>query len=544
MRHRAFAYLSAALCVAAALGVAGALAATDLGQRPGPAGCITESGNGGHCQDGRGLVGPEAIALSPDGANAYVAASSWDSVAILDRDPTSGGLTPVAGTDGCLSSLSSNVECAVGEKLGGARDLLVSPDGRNVYVAAPTDGMVTVLDRDGIDGELSQSGAGSAAAEAWALAISPDGESLYVVSKGNPGGILVFDRDPESGALVQKAGSAGCVNATGVSGCANGGPQMLDPRDVQVSPDGKSVYAVSRVHGAVTIFDRAADGSLTRKPGAAGCIDDEGDLGCTDGTALIEAEDVAISPGGETVYVGASRSDAVVVFDRDPDSGELTQKPGTAGCVSNTGASNPMHEDTREDCADGTALDGVDSIAITPDGSALYATAAESAGVAVFERHADGTIAQRPGVEGCITDTGRENPSLPYTAGACADGTSLIEASGVAAGPDSKEAYTTSHNGGVGIFDVLPAAGPPPAAGPAPATAGPVPVAVDLACVFARTDLRRATKAIRRQQSTIRDLVALHQPAAGSPLKKHRRLLHVWKERKAGAEARIAQQCS
>ena len=98
----------------------------------------------------------------------------------------------------------------------------------------------------------------------------------------------------------------------------------------------------------MAVFDRAADGTLTQKPGTAGCISDTGAGPCVDGTALDAAARVAVSPDGESVYVASFVSDAVAVFDRAAD-GTLTQKPGTAGCISETGLGR---------CVDGAALDG------------------------------------------------------------------------------------------------------------------------------------------------------------------------------------------
>ena len=68
---------------------------------------------------------------------------------------------------------------------------------------------------------------------------------------------------------------------------------------------------------------------------------------CQDGTALDGAFDLAASPDGRNVYVTSNESGAVVVFDRDPATGVLTQKPGTAGCISETGTGGA--------CQDGTA---------------------------------------------------------------------------------------------------------------------------------------------------------------------------------------------
>src|SRR5688572_7719115 len=71
--------------------------------------------------------------------------------------------------------------------------------------------------------------------------------------------------------LVQKPGTAGCVHDAGRDSCADA-TGLLYAQDVTVSPDGRSVYVAAEVAGAIAIFDRAADGHLTQKPGLAGCI--------------------------------------------------------------------------------------------------------------------------------------------------------------------------------------------------------------------------------------------------------------------------------
>ena len=92
------------------------------------------------------------------------------------------------------------------------------------------------------------------------------------------------------------------------------------------------------------------------------------------------------------------------MFDRASD-GSLAQKPGPSGCVSNTGAGP---------CVDGTAaLDGAQSVTVSPDGENAYVTATtftvpNSNAVAVFDRAGDGTLTQseKPGAAGCISDSG------------------------------------------------------------------------------------------------------------------------------------------
>jgi DNA-binding beta-propeller fold protein YncE len=66
------------------------------------------------------------------------------------------------------------------------------------------------------------------------------------------------------------------------------------------------------------VFDRAGDGTLTQKPGPAGCISDSGAGRCHDGRALDRATSVAVSPDGQNAYIASRVSDAVAVFDREP----------------------------------------------------------------------------------------------------------------------------------------------------------------------------------------------------------------------------------
>ena len=61
-----------------------------------------------------------------------------------------------------------------------------------------------------------------------------------------------------------------------------------------------------------------------------------------------------------SLHVASLFSDAVAVFARHKTTGALTELPGTAGCVSETGTGGA--------CADGTALDNAVSVAVSRDG--------------------------------------------------------------------------------------------------------------------------------------------------------------------------------
>ena len=75
-----------------------------LMQKTGTAGCVADGGLGGDCQDGRAMIDASEVVVSPDGANVYVASTypQPGGVAILDRG-TGGALTQKAGAAGCIS---------------------------------------------------------------------------------------------------------------------------------------------------------------------------------------------------------------------------------------------------------------------------------------------------------------------------------------------------------------------------------------------------------------------------------------------------------
>ena len=441
------AFLLLAAFAAAALVFAGvAYAAGELTQKAGTAGCVSETGTLGACQDGRALQTARSVAVSPDGASAYVTAATMNAVAVFDRNPATGELTQKAGTAGCVSETGDAGECQDGVALDGMRDVAVSPDGTSVYVTSFTGG-VAIFDRNTTTGAITQK-AGTAGCVTWdgtagacqdgvemfgaeAITVSPDGASVYVTAVVDDG-VAIFDRNTSTGELTQKAGTAGCVSEDGGGGACQDGVALLDPVGMTVSPDGASVYVATTQSDGVAVLDRnTGTGALTQKAGTAGCITESGNAGaCQDGAMFDAAEEVAVSPDGSSVYATASSTgtfgSAVTIFDRNTGTGAISQKAGTAGCVSETGTAGA--------CQDGRALSGATGVEVSPDGASVYVASQVSDGVAIFDRDmATGALTQKAGTAGCVLATGASCQTGKAVEGAfdlalSADGASLYVA--------------------------------------------------------------------------------------------------------------------
>jgi DNA-binding beta-propeller fold protein YncE len=502
--------------------IAGA-ATTTLVQRPGLAGCIS-TGATGVCAPGRGLTGASGVAISPNGANAYVASDSGNALAIFDR-AADGTLIQKPGVAGCVSQTGAG-PCADGRALYGATDVAVSPDGASVYVSTYTSHAIATFDRAS-DGTLTEKAGlagcvssfvtgpyifpggdectvSAALGAVMAVVVSRDGANVYAVTGANT--LVVFDRAPD-GTITQKAGNAGCINDIaeyGTGSCVDG-RGLRGPSGVVVSPDGGSVYVSSVTGNALAVFDRAADGTLTQKAGTAGCVGDTaGTDACAVGRALLQPGSVALSPDGANVYVGSFGSAAVAAFDRATD-GTLTQKPGAAGCVSSLATGGA--------CASATLLNGPTSVTVSPDGANAYVTTnptfsyqVPDGGLAVFDRAADGSLTQKPGQAGCVYQ-GIDDDR-------CVEGRGVVRASAIVVSPNSANAYVAAPgSNAVATFDMGPfvAPAPPPAPPGAPADPRPVLSRLSIAPASFRA-LTAGTSIVARRGSRV--AYTLSEPAA------------------------------
>jgi DNA-binding beta-propeller fold protein YncE len=304
-----------------------------LSQLEGQAGCISEDGTGGACTDAFSVFGSSSVAVSKDGKHVYVASRISHAVAVFARNKSTGALTQLPGTQGCISEGGSGGLCTEGRGLNDVVALATSQDGKHVYVASKAQSTIAVL-----------------------------------------------TRNRTTGALTQTPGFAGCVVEGGSVGPCDIGNGIIAPVALVVSPDGGQVYVASEVSDAVATFSRDdVTGGLTQATPPDGCIgEDDNEGACIDGDALRQPSSVAIGRDGKHVYVGARDSDAVAVFARDRTTGALTQLPSPDGCISS--------EDTEGLCGEGRALDAPRSVVVSPDGRQVYVASQGSDGVSILQR--------------------------------------------------------------------------------------------------------------------------------------------------------------
>src|SRR4051812_22982423 len=191
------------------------------------------------------------------------------------------------------------------------------------------------------------------------------------------------------GVLAQLGSPFGCTldqDVPPLAACINGARGLGVPNSMALSPDGLNAYVTGVNGNTVAVFDRDfSTGALFQKDGKAGCIVDEPSpniAGCTNtGRGLDQPIDVAVSPDGAHVYVTASTSSSIAVFDRDPFTGVITQKSGTDGCLVSTPAPDiPGCDNT------GTALDGATGLALDGFGTTLYVASRQADAIAIIDR--------------------------------------------------------------------------------------------------------------------------------------------------------------
>ena len=193
-----------------------------------------------------GMKGPVALAVTPDGANVYVAAATYSCIVVFDRNLSDGILTYNHTICNGLSGVTD---------FSRPSSLIVAPDGNHVYSAGSDSLSVAVFARDSSNGQLTfvevqVEGADSVTGliEPNDLALSPDGEFLFAAGSGS---LVVFSRDASTGRLTFL--NADFNQEGGVTG-------MPVPYQIALSPDGSDLFYGSFESVAVFTARAFADG--------------------------------------------------------------------------------------------------------------------------------------------------------------------------------------------------------------------------------------------------------------------------------------------
>jgi DNA-binding beta-propeller fold protein YncE len=240
------------------------------------------------------------------------------------------------------------------------------------------------------------------------IAISPDGRNAYLTTFISSDTLLVFDRDPQTGALTQKPGQDGCFRETPATADCASAPLMHDPFGVTLTPDGRTVYVTAFDASRVITFMRdPATGRLTLKPGGAGCISGAVNDGpCRHANGMSTVGDLAVSPDGRDLYVASGSDDAGAVTALAIDgAGELSpiaDGAEGAGCLRDTFGGG---------CLDARSLGSPRGLRFGPDGTTLYVATSKlinggqsvNGGVTVLKRDpGTGRLKVMAGDTGCV----------------------------------------------------------------------------------------------------------------------------------------------
>jgi DNA-binding beta-propeller fold protein YncE len=360
-----------------------------------PSGPTLECGAG---RTAEGLRGAGSVAVSPTGNSVYVLAFNDESIVRFNRNTSTGELTsPSCIEDDDVAATGCG---ATAPGIAHGNSLAISPNGASLYLVSGNDplscpaicgdnaivrfnrdaagaltGATCIEDPSPPDAGCGMGNTAEGLNGASSVAISPDGNSVYVASTTDDA-VVRFNRNTGTGALTGPS----CIEDDPTdAGCGMGNStQGLDgAAGVTVSSDGASVYVASRTDGAIVRFNRNAVGALS----GPSCIEDPPiDESCgASAEGLFGATGVALSPLGDSVHVasfagGPGGDNAVVSFGRAPD-GALTG----LGCFEDP----PIDENCG---ASAEGLAGASGLAVGPESRTLHVASETDDALVRFDR--------------------------------------------------------------------------------------------------------------------------------------------------------------
>ncbi|UCJ16346.1 beta-propeller fold lactonase family protein [Pseudomonas sp. MM211] len=262
--------------------------------------------------------------MAMHGNNLYLAGNTGDaavySLVRFTYDASTGqySYAGIAATQGVSAVTGLDAQIA---------EIVISADGKSLYTingistidGATGKSLLAQFSIDSQSGALTYLGAyqgGSADLGMNApsgIVVSSDGKSVYVANRSNSM-ITVFIRDTQTGVLTY----SGFINRTTIAADSDSGVQpsnnyLEELQDIVISPDGKYVYVGSGQQATLTVFSRdAADGSLTYVS----------TLSLYAHVTSLSIREIAMSSDGSALYVGFNGG-PLAVLSRDSVTGAV-----------------------------------------------------------------------------------------------------------------------------------------------------------------------------------------------------------------------------
>ncbi len=258
------------------------------------------------------------------------------------------------------------------------RFLIVSPDGQYLYASGGPQAQSWRM-KIAADGTLTQDKVYSPNSGFYAIALSPDGKTLYGVTSyatlGKEGTQLFSAYDAETGAKLMAVQTA------------------TTPYDMVVPPDGKFAYLVTWRDGKVQRVDLANPASPTDADTVALGFNAQGIIASPDGKTLwasiVEADEIAQIDAAtlqviKRIPVGMAPLDQPLMAPRGRDPGFMAMAPDGKRLYIVCAMSNEV---SVVDTAAGKVIGAIpvgwypSGIAVAPDGKTLFVANAKGTGI-------------------------------------------------------------------------------------------------------------------------------------------------------------------
>ena len=246
-----------------------------------------------------GIQAPTFIATDDTGKNIYILSASKNTLAVYSRDANTGEITfqqifkdGVNGIDG----------------LKGAKYIAIGPGRRNVYVAGSSDFAIACFTRNTSTGlltflEVKKDITDDVGDLGLPNSIGITGNYFYTSTSD---GLVVFTRNGATGKLTYLN-----IFNRGVSDIS------FAPNSLKISPDLQYIYLTNALDSSLNVF------SLNSTTGVPTFVNTykNGKLGIS---GMTQPANILIDPDGNNVYVSSNRDSTIIAFSRDQTTGLLS----------------------------------------------------------------------------------------------------------------------------------------------------------------------------------------------------------------------------